>query len=89
VVFLEAWSKGKPVIGARIPAVEDMISQGEDGLLIPYGDAPALAQAVQRLLKDPGLRRAMGEKGRTKVLQKYEIGRVADQMEAFFLSLLR
>jgi glycosyltransferase involved in cell wall biosynthesis len=89
VVFLEAWSKGKPVIGARIPAVEDMISHGVDGLLIPYGDPPALAQAVQRLLKDPELRSAMGEKGQAKVLQKYEIRKVADQMEALFLSLLR
>jgi len=89
VVFLEAWSKGKPVIGARIPAVEEMIRPEEDGLLVPYGDPQALSQAVVRLLKDPELRKAMGEKGRRKVFEKYEIAKVADQMEALFLSLCR
>jgi glycosyltransferase involved in cell wall biosynthesis len=89
VVFLEAWSKGKPVIGARIPAVEEMISPEEDGLLIPYGDSQALSQAVERLLENPELRKVMGEKGRMKVLEKYEITRVACRMEALFLSLCR
>jgi glycosyltransferase involved in cell wall biosynthesis len=89
VVFLEAWSRGKPVIGARIPAVENMINHEEDGLLVPYGDPPAIAQAVQRIFKDPGLGKAMGEKGRRKVLQHYEITKVTDRLEALFLSLLR
>ncbi|MBA4395661.1 MAG: hypothetical protein C0407_19080, partial [Desulfobacca sp.] len=64
VVFLEAWAQGKPVIGARIPAVADMINHGEDGLLVPYGDPLALAAAVRTLLNNPELRQAMGEKGR-------------------------
>jgi glycosyltransferase involved in cell wall biosynthesis len=89
VVFLEAWSKGKPVIGARVPAVEEIISPEEDGLLVPYGDPQALSQAVERLLKNPALRKTMGEKGRVKVLEKYEITKVADRMEALFLSLCR
>jgi len=89
VVFLEAWAKGKPVIGARIPAVEDMIDHGKDGLLIPYGDPLALAAAIQKLINDPGLRQALGQQGRLKVDQRFEIGKVADRMEALFLSLIR
>lgn len=87
VVFLEAWAKGKPVIGARIPAVSDMIDEGEDGFLVPYGDKLSLAAAAIKLLKDSDLRRAMGEKGKGKVHHQFEIGRITDRIEALFLSL--
>jgi glycosyltransferase involved in cell wall biosynthesis len=89
VVFLEAWTQGKPVVGARIPAVEEMIAHGKDGLLVPYGNPLELAKALASLLKDPELRRAMGEKGRLKVLNHFEIGGITDRMEALFLSLIR
>lgn len=88
VVFLEAWMKGKPVIGARIPAVEDMIEEGEDGLLVPYGDRQVLAAAVITLIKNPRLRKAMGERGKSKVLDRFEIDVVVDRMEAQFLQLI-
>lgn len=89
VVFLEAWAKGKPVIGARIPAVEEMIVDGEDGFVIPYGDPVSLAIVAQKLIKDPDLRQRMGEKGKFKVEHDFEINRVTDRMEALFLSLMK
>jgi glycosyltransferase involved in cell wall biosynthesis len=89
VVFLEAWTQGRPVIGARAPAVEEMIAHGEDGLLIPYGDPRECAQAVTTLLEDPEKRKAMGEKGRLKVINQFEIGRIVDQMETLFFSLIK
>jgi glycosyltransferase involved in cell wall biosynthesis len=88
VVFLEAWAKGKPVIGARIPAVSDMIDHGKDGFLVPYGDRPGLADAAIRLIKNPDLRNAMGEKGKIKVMKQFDIDRITDRMEALFLSLI-
>lgn len=87
VVFLEAWAKGKPVIGARIPAVADMIDHEKDGILVPYGDSPGLADAVIKLIKNPDLRKAMGEKGKLKVQERFEIGRITDRLETLFLSL--
>jgi glycosyltransferase involved in cell wall biosynthesis len=84
VVFLEAWAKEKPVIGARIPAVEDMIDEGEDGFVVPYGDPLSLAAATHTLLKDPELRKKMGEKGRLKITNRFEISRVADRLESLF-----
>lgn len=89
VVFLEAWAKGKPVIGAPIPAVADLIDQEEDGFLVTYGDRLGLAAAATRLIKDPALRRTMGEKGKLKVQERFEIGRITDRMEALFLSLIK
>lgn len=89
VVFLEAWSQGKPVIGARIPAVEEMIEEGKDGLLVSYDDPLDLAETVLKLLGDPELCRAMGEKGKRKVEERYEIGRVSAKLEDLFVSLVR
>ena len=64
VVFLEAWACGKPVVGARAGGVPDVVRDGVDGLLPPFGDAPAIADAIARLLDDPDAARAMGEAGR-------------------------
>jgi len=71
LVFLEAWLRGKPVIGARSGAVADVIRHGVDGLLVPFGDVEGLAEALRTLLDDPARARAMGRRGREKVLQTY------------------
>jgi len=89
VVFLEAWAKGKPVIGARLPAVEEMIDGGEDGFLVPYGNPVTMAEAAIQLIKDPELRQSMGEKGKLKVFNRFEINRVTDRLEALFSSLVK
>ena len=64
IVYLEAWACGKPVIGARAGGVPDVIRHGVDGLLVPFGDTGALAEAIASLLDDPERARAMGAAGR-------------------------
>ena len=68
IVYLEAWAYGKPVIGARTWGVMDVIADGEDGLLVPFGDVDALAAAIRQLLDEPGLASALGSRGRDKAL---------------------
>ncbi len=71
IVYLEAWAHGKPVIGARAGGVPAVIEEEKTGLLVPFGDPPALAAAVRRLLDNPGLARALGEQGRKVVDERY------------------
>jgi glycosyltransferase involved in cell wall biosynthesis len=71
ICFLEAWTAGKPVIGCRSGAIPTVISDGEDGLLVTYGDAESLARAISRLLEDVQMREALGSRGRRKVLERY------------------
>jgi len=67
IVYLEAWLYRKPVIGARAWGISDVIADGEDGLLVPFGDVSALAAAIAFLLEHPDRRAALGENGWQKV----------------------
>lgn len=67
IVFLEAWMHGKPVIGADAGGVPDVIAHGKDGLIVPFGDLPALAQSILQLIDDDAARQTMGAAGRHKV----------------------
>ena len=59
-VVHEAMSKGRAVIGTRPGGHEDMIEDGEDGLLVPAGDFEALAAAMSLLIGDAALRERLG-----------------------------
>jgi glycosyltransferase involved in cell wall biosynthesis len=71
IVYLEAWMHGKPVIGADAGGVPDVIASGEDGLIVPFGDTAALAQAMLRLISNDAEREAMGGAGRRKVEARF------------------
>ena len=60
VALLEAMSAGCPVVASRIAGIDEAVVDGETGLLVPPGDAPALAAALIRLLGDPELRDRLG-----------------------------
>lgn len=68
IVYLEAWSAGKPVIGAFAGGVPDVIRDGENGFLVPFGDSHMLAEYIRALLDNAVLARAMGEGGRERVV---------------------
>lgn len=65
-VVHEAMSRGRPMIGTRPGGQEDMIEDGETGLLVPGGDAGALAAAMSRLIEDPELRERIGEQAQRR-----------------------
>ncbi|WP_186063843.1 glycosyltransferase [Burkholderia gladioli] len=64
LVFLEAMRYGKPVIGCSAGGMPEVVAHEVNGLLVPPGDADALAQAILRLVRDASERIAMGERGR-------------------------
>lgn len=71
IVFLEAWLYGVPVVGAAAGGVAEVISDGQDGYLVPFGDVDILAARLARLLADPALAHRLGEAGRCKVLAQH------------------
>jgi glycosyltransferase involved in cell wall biosynthesis len=88
IAYLEAWCHGIPVIGARAGGVPDVIADGEDGLLVPFGDVPALAEALRSLLDDPALAARLGERGRVKTLERFTWDRVAQAFAGIYAGVM-
>jgi glycosyltransferase involved in cell wall biosynthesis len=70
-VPMEAAAMGLPVVAARVGGSTDAVVDGETGLLVEPRDAPALANALARLMKDPALAQTLGAQGRKRALADY------------------
>ena len=71
IVYLESWLYKKPVIGALAGGVPEVISHGQDGYLVPFGDVARLADCIASLLMDQELAQRLGEAGYRKVLMEH------------------
>jgi glycosyltransferase involved in cell wall biosynthesis len=71
VACLEAMAHGRPVVASAVGGLLDLVVDGETGIHVPPGDAPALRAALERLLADPGLRRRMGGAGRQRAAERF------------------
>jgi glycosyltransferase involved in cell wall biosynthesis len=68
IAFLDAMACAVPCVGSRIESVPEIVEEDRSGVLVPPGDAGALQAALEHLLARPGMARAMGERGRHRVL---------------------
>jgi glycosyltransferase involved in cell wall biosynthesis len=73
VSILEAMACGKPVVATHHKGCEDAVVDGETGYLVPVRAVEPLAERIEALLHDPGLRARMGQAGRRRVEQVYEL----------------
>ena len=64
--MIEAMALAKPVIAGAAGGPAEVITDGQDGLLAPFGDVPALAKAVTRFLDDPGFAERCGAAAHTR-----------------------
>jgi glycosyltransferase involved in cell wall biosynthesis len=87
LTVIEANACGTPVVAARVPGLKDSVIDGETGLLYPHSDTDAMADAIIRLLKDPALRAALGEKS-LEWSKKFTWEKAADKVEAMIERIL-
>jgi glycosyltransferase involved in cell wall biosynthesis len=87
-VVLEAWAARRPVLASRIAGLPELLRDDEHGLLVPPGDAEALAAAARALLDDPVRRRALGACGRRAVEERYSADVMAAATVALYERLL-
>ncbi len=84
VVLMEALAARVPVIASRVAGIPELVEDGVSGLLVPPGDAGALAAAIATLADDPARRKRMGEAGRARVIADFNIEREAAWLAELF-----
>jgi len=70
-VLMEAAACGRPIVTTDVPGCHDIVRDGVNGFLVPPKNAPALADAIQKLATDPELRRQLGLRSRQMVLGEF------------------
>ncbi|MCL5024010.1 MAG: glycosyltransferase family 4 protein [Nitrospirae bacterium] len=81
MVLIEAMSMGKPVVGASVGGIPEIIRDGETGLLTPPGDADALAGRLNSYLADRVFAEAVADRGRRSVLEKFSERAAGDSFD--------
>ena len=87
--FIEAMAMGKPVIGADVGGVSEVIKNGVNGYLAEPDNPHALAEAIIKMLKDRETARLMGMEGRKIVEKDYTVEKMCERMYALYLSLIK
>ena len=87
-VLFECMASGRAVIASRVGAAAEVLSDGETALLVPGGDAPELARALERLLGDAALRRGLGQRAAALAHERYTSARVAERLVAHYEKLI-
>jgi glycosyltransferase involved in cell wall biosynthesis len=89
IVLLEALACEKPCVAARVGGTPEAIGkEGETGLLVEFGDADGLAEAINDLLGDPKKRRRFGKTGRRYVRDHFTWPAIVTQIEEVYKELL-
>jgi glycosyltransferase involved in cell wall biosynthesis len=85
---LEAMERSRAVVASGVGGLLDIVADGETGLLVPPGDADALARAIVALASDPGRAARMGEAGRRRAERDFSEQRCVDRIERLYLEAL-
>lgn len=83
VALMEAMAAGLPVISTTTGGIPELLGEGA-GILVPPQDGEALAEAIERLVKDPELQYKIGAKGKEKVEKEFAISSVVGKMVELF-----
>ncbi len=70
-VLMEAQSQSLACVSTNVSAIPELIEDGRGGLLVPPSSPPALARALERLIRDPALRAGLGQHGHDVVRQRF------------------
>ena len=86
--LLEAMAAGRTIVATAIPSNVEIMTDGEDALLVPAADPDALAQALLRVIEDRELARRLAMAARRRVETLYTVERMIEQYEALYARLL-
>jgi glycosyltransferase involved in cell wall biosynthesis len=82
--IMEAMAAGKPVISTAVGGIPELVEDGECGLLVPQGDAKALAKAMRYMLENPDARTSMGEASARRAEDRFDLKAMTEAYEALY-----
>ena len=88
LALLEAMAAGLPVIVSRVGGLPEVVRHEENGLLIPVGDAAALAQSLARVLEAPAWAQSLGDQARQDIRTHYSLDRLGREINAIYEELV-
>jgi glycosyltransferase involved in cell wall biosynthesis len=86
--LVEAMAAGKPVVASRVGGIPEAVEDGTTGILVPPGDAHALAKALSAMLDHPGIAAEMGRRGRERAEKFFDEERMVDSICLLYRELL-
>ncbi|MEW5721224.1 MAG: glycosyltransferase family 4 protein, partial [Chloroflexota bacterium] len=89
LAVVSAMASGKPIVCTRVDGTAQLFDEGVDGLLVPPGDADALAQQLRILLRNADLRDRLGRAARAKAERELSVEQFARRCESVFERALR
>jgi glycosyltransferase involved in cell wall biosynthesis len=85
---LEAMAAGLPVIASNVGGIPELVVHGVSGVLVPPGDPNALAEAIEGLVQNPSLAHELGDAGRRRVVENFDLEAVREAHLALYRRLL-
>ena len=87
IQLIEAMARGIPVVQPRVGAYPEVVQETGGGVIYDPAWENGLADALRKVLTDPEGTRAMGNRGRESVLERFNISRATDEMLTIYQSL--
>ena len=84
LALLEAMAAGRPIVATAVAGIVDIIEHGRSGLLVPFAEHRALADAISVLLKDQTLARQLGANAQREARSRYDIDATVREMAALY-----
>jgi glycosyltransferase involved in cell wall biosynthesis len=89
LAVMEYMAAGRPVVATRVGGIPDLVTDDVHGLLAERGDVAGLAHAIAQLLRDPKRRAEMGDLGRRRQRDEFDIDRLVGRIELLYEELFR
>jgi glycosyltransferase involved in cell wall biosynthesis len=88
IVLLEAMAAARPIVASAVATIPEIVLDEQTGLLVPAGDAVALADALARLAAEPELARELGERGRERLQRHFSLDKMVGDTELLYRELV-
>jgi glycosyltransferase involved in cell wall biosynthesis len=87
-VFPQAMAAGVPIVATNVGGAPELIKDGVNGYLVPFGDYKTPAKIVLNLLKDENLRKNIGKEGRKSIFPRFTMDFMIEEVEKLYLEIL-